>query len=60
MKFEKYASRRTYAGIQRINAISRNRTRNEERNSIGDGYPDSTLHWMPAWSSVDDADEHER
>src|SRR5260370_34260936 len=35
MKFEKYASRRTYAGIQRISAISRNRTRKEDRNSIG-------------------------
>src|SRR2546423_11953838 len=34
MKLEKYASSRTYAGIQRIRAISRKRTRNEERNSV--------------------------
>src|SRR6185295_15891981 len=33
MKFEKYASSRTYAGIQRMSAISRNRTRNDETNS---------------------------
>jgi hypothetical protein len=32
MKFEKYASSRTYAGIHRISAVSRNRTRNEETN----------------------------
>ena len=31
MKFEKYASSRMYAGIQRISATSRNRTRNEAR-----------------------------
>src|SRR5947209_5098562 len=32
MKLEKYESNRTYAGIQRINATSRKRTRNDERN----------------------------
>ena len=33
MKLEKYASSRTYAGIHRISAISRNRTRNDARNA---------------------------
>src|SRR5215203_827701 len=31
MKFEKYESSRMYAGIHRISAISRNRTRKEAR-----------------------------
>src|SRR5512147_2953089 len=34
MKLEKYASKRTYAGIQRISATSRNRTRKDERKSV--------------------------
>src|SRR5918994_1814590 len=33
MKFEKYASSRTYAGIHRISAISRKRTRKDETKS---------------------------
>src|ERR1043165_472267 len=37
MKLEKYASSRTYAGIQRMRAISRNRTRNDDRNSVNRG-----------------------
>jgi hypothetical protein len=31
MKFEKYDSSRMFAGSHRMNAISRKRTRNEER-----------------------------
>src|SRR5436190_22205066 len=34
MKLEKYARSRTYAGIQRMRAISRKRTRNDERKSV--------------------------
>jgi hypothetical protein len=34
MKFEKYASSRIYAGIHRMRAISRKRTRNEERKRV--------------------------
>src|SRR5436190_3980959 len=34
MKFEKYARSRMYAGIHRMRAISRKRTRKEERNSF--------------------------
>src|SRR5690349_14043458 len=33
MKFEKYARRRTYAGIQRMRATCRKRTRKETRKS---------------------------
>jgi hypothetical protein len=33
MKFEKYERSRMYAGIHRISATSRKRTRNDERNS---------------------------
>jgi hypothetical protein len=32
MKLEKYASSLTYAGIHRISAVSRKRTRNDETN----------------------------
>src|SRR6185369_10204466 len=34
MKLEKYARSRTYAGIQRMSAISRKRTRNDDRKSV--------------------------
>src|SRR5436190_22465883 len=34
MKFEKYARSRMYAGIHRMRAISRKRTRNEERKRV--------------------------
>src|SRR5882672_6320337 len=36
MKFEKYERSRMYAGIQRMSAISRKRTRNDERNRVTD------------------------
>jgi hypothetical protein len=34
MKFEKYERSRMYAGIQRMSAISRKRTRNDDKNSV--------------------------
>ena len=44
MKLEKYASRRMYAGIQRIRAISRKRTRKDERKR---GNPQSVISIGP-------------
>src|SRR5215510_6238842 len=44
MKLEKYARSRTYAGIQRMSAISRKRTRNEAKNSVNAERPSRVLH----------------
>src|SRR6185503_5755267 len=53
MKFEKWASSRTYAGSQRISAVSRKRTRNDEtKRAIAHDYVAvalGTWGWAGGW-----------